>query len=368
MFAAGNGVEGKKKEGFIMSNELLDFTNRENFDFLNFSYGGHQVLKSEDKDSLRLSCEGVLHYAHATVQDMCLLGVRLRELKNAGTWMYVLHPQSNTAFFNYSFEDFCAYAFGFSKTRTSNLLRISKFVKLNGDTVNFIEKKYSKYNTSQLIELAAVANDDLKYFSPEMSVSDMRYAKNYIKWGDFFEQHRKDDFDIMIAARNWEERQNEKKPTKGVIPGQIVLEEIEELEESDELTKEIELIEELEENIENSTLQADEVQEDEETNSYESKESNSEYNLKTRAGVRKFLADYTAWRIQDKPTFFLMLYKYDLKNGVSIYAMSSNVCADIESIRIIRGVRYFIEEIKYNVMEVTKEQIEKYIAAHTQEM
>lgn len=217
----------------MAGNELLDFVDRGNFDFFKFSTAGDST--SEERDLLKSKCQHVLEYAHATVQDMCLLGFNLSELKRSRAWQDVINPESGYAFLNHSFEEFCKHAFGFSETRTSNFLRIAQFVKISGsDTVDFIEKGYEKYNTSQLIELAAVPPQSRKFFNPDMSVKDMRAAKNYIKMGSFFEDHREKNFDLMQGMKAWEERKAEKERQKqdendGQIPGQMSLENLENL-------------------------------------------------------------------------------------------------------------------------------------------
>ena len=74
-----------------MSNELLDFVDRDNFDFFRFSV----LMKNEErKDTFKRKCEKVLELAHATVQDMCILGYHLKELKESGTWESVFDPVS----------------------------------------------------------------------------------------------------------------------------------------------------------------------------------------------------------------------------------------------------------------------------------
>lgn len=211
-----------------MSNELLDFRARENFDFLNFPVVSD--LTEEEKSLFKVDCERVLGYAHATVQNMCLLGARLLELKNSNVWQSVVNPKTGVLFFNHTFAEFCEYAFGFSSTKTSDFLRIAQFVQITGDNVDFIERRYAEYNTSQLIELAAVPPEHRVYFSAEMTREEMRIAKDYVKnSAEFIVEKKKVGFDLLAKAQEWKNDENGRKTVEAkidVIPGQIELEDI----------------------------------------------------------------------------------------------------------------------------------------------
>ena len=84
----------------------------------------------------------------------------------SATWQYVTDPETGEDYRYDNFAEFCGYAFGFSKTKVSNLLAIAEFVKLNGENVDFIDKKYAGYNTSQLIELLSVYEYNRSWFFP----------------------------------------------------------------------------------------------------------------------------------------------------------------------------------------------------------
>ena len=159
-----------------MERELLDFVPRPNFEFLQFG----SVVPEERKQGFFADCERILEYAHETVKDMCLLGYRLKELKCSATWQYVTDPETGRKYCYDNFAEFCGYAFGFSKTKVSNLLAIAEFVKLNGENVDFIDKKYAGYNTSQLIELSSVYEYNRSWFSPLQTVSEMRLIKKQL--------------------------------------------------------------------------------------------------------------------------------------------------------------------------------------------
>ena len=227
-----------------MSNELLDFKKQDNFEFLKFSPWAKKVYGEERLNKFKNNCGNVLEKAQKTVFDLCLLGQELKTLKAGGEWKEVLDRKDNYKFEYKSFEAFCAYTFGFSQTRTSDLLRIAQFIDTKSKEPKFIEEKYSEYNTSQLIELAAVKDYDWKYFNPKMTVAEMRRAKKYMLQGSFYVEKNNRDFDLMTYTEAWEAEQEEKKKKKpdvqpnGVLPGQIGLtEEVFEPIAEDELPK-----------------------------------------------------------------------------------------------------------------------------------
>lgn len=367
-----------------MANDLLDFTKRDNFEFLEFAKHSNYSENEELKGIFKRKCENVLEYAHATVQDMCLLGFHLSELKNSKTWEHVIEPKSKTAFFNFTFADFCEYAFGISKTKTSDLLRIAAFVKISGTKTGFIEERYSKYNTSQLVELASVREEDRKYFNPEMPVSEIRKIKDYMRNGLFCMDKHEADFDLKKKTEEYHERKNKKEEVRSdVIPGQIELgKEIFETDATEEnptsdfstkaneiekfwsaqeydkgkleselreegvsestISKIMKIAEEDEELPEHSHSSVSDEEEQEEdiydmpmqTHSYDSDYSPEEeqeekedeeackYNFSTQKGVRKFLKDFRNWEKYDAGNnlFFEKTYCFRLKNGVSIFA------------------------------------------------
>ena len=239
-----------------MSSELLDFKSQKNFEFFKMC----SLAKRDQKECLQNDCQKVLEYAHATVKDMCLLAAQLYELKEKEEWGFVINPETGLAYWNYNFDDFCAYAFGFSKTKTSNLLRISQFVNLHGENRGEIEAGYADYNTSQLVELAAVPPSHRVYFSPDMSVSDMRIAKDYVKnSAEFLEEKKKVGFDLLTKAQEWRDQGKKSTSAVEILDGQVTLTEIEDLTENeDDRSGEIEYGE----SLSNPTSDFDEVGEE----------------------------------------------------------------------------------------------------------
>ena len=118
----------------MSENELIEFKDRANFDFLRFRYA-----QDYEQRELKADCERVAQYARDTVKDLCLLGLRLKEMKAAEQWREVV-DETGTPFSYAGFEEFCKYAFGFSQTKVSNLVRIAEFVQVKGDSVNYKER------------------------------------------------------------------------------------------------------------------------------------------------------------------------------------------------------------------------------------
>ena len=100
-----------------------------------------QHLGKEKLDNLKKDCERVAEKAKKTVMDLCLLGQELKRIKDTGTWKEVSYYKDETLrTFQYdSFENFSKYVFGFSQTRTSDLLRIAQFIDTKSEEPKFIE-------------------------------------------------------------------------------------------------------------------------------------------------------------------------------------------------------------------------------------
>ncbi len=156
--------------------ELFDFRDKKDFGFLTFD-----VCATKDEMLALVSdCKRIVEYAHDTVKNLCLIGKRLKELRNSRGFARAI-DWNGEHFTFHRFDEFCEYAFGFSKTRTANFLALGYFVVLNDSNVDFIDRKYADYNLSQLIELSSVPKYDRKLFSPDMTVKDMRLVKGLLK-------------------------------------------------------------------------------------------------------------------------------------------------------------------------------------------
>lgn len=312
----------------MSDNELIGFKERANYDFLKFRYA-----QAYEQEELKADCERIAEYARSTVKDLCLLGLRLKEMKEAGYWREVC-DETGSPFSYVGFEEFCKYTFGFSQTKVSNLVRIAEFVKLNGENVNFIERQYAEFSMSQLVELASVPKENRKYFNSEMSVDDMRAVKVYMRDSvGFFYMSDSESDQILEKAKKFREEQNARraeqkaerqrimqKPTQEIelseekaedqIPGQTNLfddtfdeNETPYYDAAEDLEAEKRTIESAAE--EWAQAQEEEAEEAEEKSDvgYKSPrieiepcEFISEYPLNVRNGRRAFLADLSKWR------------------------------------------------------------------------
>ena len=197
--------------------ELLDFQSRENFNFFKYSC----YVAEYEKQGFLTNCQRILEHALATVENMCLLGFHLKELKASKTWREVFDPNVNICFSYDRFDDFCNYAFGLGKTKVSDLLNISQFVKLNGENVYFIDEKYAGYNTSQLVELGSVSEYDRKFFNPKMTVAEMRLVKNLLKTA--YSSTWTPEEALTEAKQRAEAKSKPIPKNPDVLPGQITL-------------------------------------------------------------------------------------------------------------------------------------------------
>lgn len=310
----------------MSENELIEFKDRANFDFLRFRYA-----QDYEQRELKADCERVAQYARDTVKDFCLLGLRLKEMKAAEQWREVV-DETGTPFSYAGFEEFCKYAFGFSQTKVSNLVRIAEFVQVKGDSVNFIERQYAGYSMSQLVELASVPKENRKYFSSEMSVDDMRAVKIYMRDSVGFIYMSDSESDQILErakkfraeenAKRAEQKERRREIMRGETePGESVIESNEQLPGQTNLfddtfdeneTPYYDAAEDLE--AEKRTIESaaeewaqEETEEDPEEKSDVGDESPrieiepcefiTEYPLNVRDGRRAFLADLKKWRV-----------------------------------------------------------------------
>ena len=365
--------------------ELLDLKVDGDFSFRMSSYA-----ERGQKEELQADCGRVVDLAKATVKDMCLLAVQLYEMRGKEHWQHVINPKTGFGFFNDTFADFCEYAFGFSKTKTSDLLRISQFVSLHGDNRGEIEAGYQSYNTSQLIELASVPPSNRGYFNSDMSVAEMRVAKDYVKnSAEFIDEKKKVGFDLLTKAQEWKENGRISKPASNpdVMDGQLSLfpERNEETDDgagvsnpTSDLAEECEEI--IEEEIERGYTndvdeynELDEAQEDMradmETIEADAEESVSgKYHFGARAHVRDFISDYQAWTGRCGHFFLSPCWCYTLKNGAVIYAMTYDSFVDFSENITTKRVLYFLQEKGSKTIEISKEQFERWCSEHKQEL
>lgn len=305
----------------MSENELIEFKDRANFDFLRFRYA-----QDYEQRELKADCERVAQYARDTVKDLCLLGLRLKEMKAAEQWREVV-DETGTPFSYAGFEEFCKYAFGFSQTKVSNLVRIAEFVQVKGDSVNFIERKYADYSMSQLVELASVPKENRKYFNADMTVDDMRAVKNYMRDSVGFIYMTDSESDQILEkakkfraeenAKRAEQKERRREIMRGETePGESVIESNEQLPGQTNLfddtfdeneTPYYDAAADLEgekQAIESEAEEWAQAQEETEEGGYQAPrieiepcEFITEYPLNVRDGRRAFLADLKKWRV-----------------------------------------------------------------------
>lgn len=316
----------------MSENELLEFKDRANFDFLRFRYA-----QDYEQRELKADCERVAQYARDTVKDLCLLGLRLKEMKAAEQWREVV-DETGTPFSYAGFEEFCKYAFGFSQTKVSNLVRIAEFVQVKDDSVNFIERKYADYSMSQLVELASVPKENRKYFNADMTVDDMRAVKNYMRDSVGFIYMEDSEAERILEkakkfraeenAKRAEQKERRREIMRGKTePGEIVIENNEQLPGQTNLfddtfagsetpyydaAADLEAEKQAIESAADEWAQEQEAQEEKSDVGFEEVEADgyeaprieiepcefiTEYPLNVRDGRRAFLADLKKWRI-----------------------------------------------------------------------
>lgn len=312
----------------MSDNELISFKERANYDFLKFRYA-----QAYEQEELKADCERIAEYARSMVKDLCLLGLRLKEMKEAGYWREVC-DETGSPFSYVGFEEFCKYTFGFSQTKTSNLVRIAEFVKLNGENVNFIERQYAEFSMSQLVELASVPKENRKYFNSEMSVDDMRAVKVYMRDSvGFFYMSDSESDQILEKAKKFREEQNARRAEQKAERQRIMQKPTQEIELSEEKAEDqipgqtnlfddtfdenetpyYDAAEDLEADKRTIESAAEEWAQAQEEEAEEAEEKSdvgyksprieiepcefiSEYPLNVRDGRRAFLADLSKWR------------------------------------------------------------------------
>jgi len=402
-----------------MANELLEFNAQAEFDFKMSSFA-----ERGQKQELENDCKQAVSHAKSSFKEMCLLALTLNEIKQKGHWENVINPKTGTAFFNTAFDEFTNYAFGLSKTQTSNYLRISQFVCWHGEDRGEIEPAYKGYGYSQLVELAPVPPSHRAYFNSGMTVDQMRLAKDYVKHSaEFLDEKKKEGFDLLEKATEWKEREKTSVSAKTEqLEGQTSLFDDEETDGEDmrnstsdfnERGDEVDEVEEIAEEIENTVCagalnppldyvetvseeiereyiperdeydELDETQEDmqaematieedaekslpaEEMQPYAYREpSKAPYvDFSSRAKIRAFLANYDKWNIASCfPAYMFTLREFVFRNGMIILAMTNEGCNDLSTMKSNHtALRYFWQLKDFTTFEVTASELERVI-------
>lgn len=340
-----------------MENELLDFTAQKNFDFFQYRY----TMTENRKAQFLTDCQKVLEGAHATVVETLKLAVHVSKLKNSGVWKDVVNPEDGMSFLYSSFETFCKYAFGFKKNRTSNLLGIAEFVKLDKKGVlTYNRPQYEKMNMSKLIELIPLPEFEREYFTPEMTVADMRLCKAYIRedYVDFSKNRYSEGFNLLERAKQWTEAQQQKEEQR---TAESVTEELKKAAETTVYTSG-------ETEYHQFSLPIEETEEEEvylPISGYE----NEGYSFSTRAQVRKFLAGYTDWQALCGNEFFEEIYRYRFKNGMELYAATCKMCVNV-TVGEDKGLLFFFLGLGGGAqpIKISKYKLEIWLRANESEL
>ncbi len=381
--------------------ELVVFTQRENFDFLKFS----SRCSERQKEALRDECVRVQETQKGTAQAFGVWALRLVDLRDTGVWEDVINPETGFVFFNDGFGAFCEYAFGLSKTMTSNLTKVAQFIINDGDEMGLLQEKYRGYDFSKLVELSSVATETHKFFKPSMTVEEIRTSKAYIKKSvEFRFEEKGADYDLLSKAQSWKEKDKKPAPNPEVIPGQINLDDISDDVKMDVIpTSELANAGEDEIDIYDMPMQthsydnddydeADEAYEDMQAE-MQTIEEDSEKSLpqeeydccevqkgvapwlkpdfKNRDGIREFYQAYMSWEQLYCRVPCVEVYRYKFKIG-TLYAVSGRVAGILEpreTREIKYSVRYFWQDKGDSLCyETSKVDLEKFIPLHKDEM
>ena len=375
-----------------MSNELLDFEARDNFDFLRIP--AIYCVSKERQTDLKNRCQRVLEAAHKSVLEACKLGIELRELRDSGTWKYVVGEDGST--FQYvNFAKFCRFAFGMSETRAKDLLNVAQFVERRGDGIAFINDRYGNFSMSKLVEIGSVNTWERRYFTADMTIKDIRLCKQYMATGAYVADRLYPDFDLLTSARLWQAGEEKRASVPDVLPGQIAIGERLELPDlKEEASDQNETFNDEYEPDEGEIWQgggidcdvdeydeADEAQEDMRADmqtieeialeELEATYKEKRFDFSSREKIRAFLAGYREW--ESKAIFFektFTLYYVELPNGDGLYAQEQYSCADMQTKRAGKTtVRYFWKSREWDEpFLVSKAQIERYLRLHDSEL
>lgn len=313
-----------------MENELIDFETRENFKF--FTYG--QELTERDEQEFLSDCQMVLEKAHATALETLKLASSLANLKFGFKWRNVINPETGKPFDISSFEKFSNYAFGFSKTKTSNLLSLSTFVVMNEETggISYRHERYASMNMSQLIEIAPLPEENRKYFTSKIPVADMRVCKKYMSDGIFLREKNKKGFDLLTNAKRWEVERETKQ----------VVDEVERTLKKAPTTEYFQ-----------NTVPTSEFWEEGKTISFCS-----------RSKIREFLLDFESWEtVNVVDGFFDTVKRFRFKDGTAIFATTYKNCVDVKCSEEKTLVLYFLSRFEKTI-KISKAKLEVWLKAN----
>lgn len=277
-----------------------------------------------------------------------------------------------------SLEDLADDAFGFSKTQTYDLIKVYNACK-KLYAPEYMREEYKSYSFSQLAAMEtgryAGASTMILRVKPTDSV---RAIKKYVSfWNKYTERH---SVNPRLTLQEWLEQEEERQELESAE--QLTLGElVEEAEEQDEtpgeifrtselqeLAEEESEIEEAEEIEEQEDIADLEEQDEQENVSRETETETQRYTFENRAQIRAFYGDYANWGNFMFLALWLKCYKYDFRNGMSVFAVESTSCKDIANMTADRkNVRFFWRD-KGDAYEVSVLDMERYIATIKDEL
>ena len=281
-----------------------------------------------------------------------------------------------------SLEDLAEDAFGFSKTTTYDMLKVYEGCK-KLYAPDRMKEEFEPYSFSQLaaMQTGRFAGAGTMIAHGRVKPTDsVRAIKKYVS---FFNKYTdKHSGYPSVTLQEWleqeEARQAELESSEQLQLGELIEEEPEE---QDETPGEIFRTSELQEVAEESEMEdLDEIEEETpgetESVSRETEMETQRYPFESRAQARAFMADYKNWVFlgnfgSDSP-FFLMRYRYTASNYDMFFALEVRTCKGIdeEGITLDNQVEYYLQPHGGYAapFKVTKDQLEKYIAAHADKL
>lgn len=271
-------------------------------------------------------------------------------------------------------EDLSDDAFGFSKTQTYDLIKV-----YNACRSPFVESEmceaYKVYSFSQLAAMQSGRYANPCHLTDRQRVKPTDSVRAIKKYVSFFNKYTdKHSGYPDVTLQEWlaqeEARQAELESSEQLQLGELVEEEPEE---QDETPGEIFRTSELQEVAEEAEIEEQEEIEDEtpdetENVSRETEMGTQRYTFENREKIRAFYGDYKNWDHSMFLTMWLKLYRYDFRNGMSVFAVESTSCKDIANMTADgKKVRYFWKSQKCTY-EVSVLDMERYIATIKDEL
>lgn len=268
-----------------------------------------------------------------------------------------------------SLEELSEDVFGFSKTTTYDMIKVYKACRMYG----LPSEMYECCEPYSFSQLAAMERGG--FASPETLIAhglvkptdSVRSIKKYVSYfNKYTERYSSYPKETLQEWLELEEQRKELESAEQLQLGELVEEAAseDESERSEKEWREMVTDFEPQDSYEDEEYE-EEIEETEENVSCETEEEEL-YSFENRASVRAFMADYENWP-STSGLYWLFTRSYGLRNGARVYAVWSSSYEDVESGSMARVVRYYLSTNGIPA-EVTKDQLEKYIAAHVDEL